>query len=88
MFCNTKRLFDMFVGEQMVLAVFVGAVAFGTVPKFQIRVVQLGLSADAAFMPVGLECLAVVFPYLALALHPCRLPRIVTNIGIELSLGG
>ena len=44
----------MLVGKQMLLAVFIIAIAFGTEPEFQIRPVPFRPAANGAFMPCNI----------------------------------
>ena len=43
---TTFLFFDMFVRKQMILAILIISVAFGTETKFEIITVQLGSAAD------------------------------------------
>ena len=72
----------MLMGKQMVLAVLIIAVAFGTVPEFQIRIIQFRSSADRTLMfcPVGIILSAAPGHCFSEVVLPFSLPRIVPFI--------
>ena len=69
----------MLVGKQMLLAVFIIAIAFGTEPEFQIRPVPFRPAANGAFMPCNILRLPHLLPVYLLPVdflwgHPMVIP--------------
>ena len=56
---TTFLFFDMFVRKQMILAIFIISVAFGTETEFEIITVQLGSASDRTLVlgNTGSACL-------------------------------
>lgn len=71
----------MFMGKQMILAVFVIAVALGTEAEFQFRVAFIRSAADGAFMLGHLGCIGISLYIPLKLLLPLYLSRIHAHFG-------